>query len=69
MKKGGQASLPSVKETSGEVALRSLRCPQLPVWSVKGHSGGRAVRRGVDARYDQAERRPGSPHSSHSNST
>ena len=32
---------------SSEVALRCLSCPQLPVWSVKGHSGGETVRRGV----------------------
>ena len=32
---------------SSEVALRSLSCPQLPVWSVKGHSGGETVPRGV----------------------
>jgi len=32
---------------SGEVALRCLRCPQLPVLSVKDHSGGETIPRGV----------------------
>ena len=58
------------RDISRELALRRLSCPQFPVRSVKDHSGGETVPRGVGLSVRSGLKVSGGPHtSSHPNNT